>query len=178
LLLIVTALLTGLIVPVVKAQMDHRKLQQQKLFEAEIARQGKIIDAQVQLLENLVRMLWEFQLFALAVSYYKFHGEAGKYDAALAEYDDKAWQYFGTIRAEISKARRLVSPPTYETLLKFYTDSLINLDTELMSAARSPRGDWNALHERIYSGMAKQTDDIVNLLAEELRLSKNVPAKF
>jgi len=84
LVLLATALLTGLLVPFVKANMDERKLRQQKLFEADLARQGKVIEAQVELLENMAQMLWDFKLLALEVSYYKTYGQdQTKYKASL-----------------------------------------------------------------------------------------------
>jgi hypothetical protein len=68
-----------------------------------------VLEAQAQLLESFAKQLWEFQLLAIAVSYYKYHHDETKYENALKEYDEKAWIYFGTIRTEISKALYLTS---------------------------------------------------------------------
>jgi hypothetical protein len=139
LLLVMTAGLSGFLVPYVLKQIDARKLREQKIiderrnreqkeFEADLARQSKVLEAQAQLLESLAKQLWEFQLLAVSVSYYKYHQDETNYEVALTEYDAKAWVYFGTIRTEISKALHLTSSETYQALLNLYTDWLINLD--------------------------------------------------
>jgi uncharacterized membrane-anchored protein YhcB (DUF1043 family) len=51
-ILAVTARLTGLLVPLVKATMDDRKLRNQKRFDAELSRQAKVIDSQAELLSE------------------------------------------------------------------------------------------------------------------------------
>jgi len=147
LLLLSTAALSGFLVPYVLKEVDARKLKEQKAiderknreqkeFEADLARQSKVLEAQAQLLESLAKKLWEFQLLAIAVSYYKFHHDEAKYENALKEYDEKAWMYFGTIRTEISKALYLTSSETYHALLGLYIRELIPLDSSLMRLVR------------------------------------------
>src|SRR5690348_5015161 len=70
-LLLSTAGLTGLLVPYILKVIDNRKQREQKQYEAELTRQSKIIDAQVQLMERLSDALWEYQLLAITVTYYQ-----------------------------------------------------------------------------------------------------------
>jgi len=184
LLLLSTAALSGFLVPYVLKQIDARKLKEQKAiderknreqkeFEADLARQSKVLEAQAQLLESLAKQLWEFQLLAMAVSYYKFHHDEVKYKKALQEYDEKAWMYFGTIRTEISKASYLTSSETRHTLLGLYTKELISLDSSLMRLVREDANheEWTANYN-VYGSIGNKTDQVLDLLAEELRLSK------
>ncbi len=166
-----TAVLTGVLVPLIKGYMDDRKFRQQKLFEADLARQGKVIEAQVQLLESLAQMLWDFQLLAIAVTYYKTLPDEKRYQLAFDEYDKQSWVFFSKIRTEISKARRLMSERTYEGLLKYYEDWLMKNDSALMSLVkrRASHDDWLNLHNLLYNG-AENTDKIMAQLAEEFRL--------
>lgn len=186
-LLLLTAGLSGFLIPYILKQIDERKLkeqkkiderrlQEQKEFEAELARQSKVIEAQAQLLENLIQQLWEFQLLALAVSYYKLNRNPSKYELALDEYDEKAWMYFGKIRTEISKAARLTSNNTYQILLNLYTDWLIKSDVKLITLARSdaPHQEWKMHHDYVFETLSNRIDEIVSLLAEELRLSSRI----
>jgi glutamate mutase epsilon subunit len=171
LLLGATAVLTGVLVPLIKGYMDDRKFRQQKLFEADLARQSKVIEAQVQLLESLAQMLWDFQLLAIAVTYYKTLPDEKRYQLAFDDYDKQSWVFFSKIRTEISKARRLTSERTYEGLLKYYEDWLMRNDSALMSLVkrRASHEDWLSLHNLVYHG-AENTDKIMTQLAEEFRL--------
>ena len=58
-LLLLTALLTGLLVPYVLNIADDRKSPRQKEREAALARQAKIIDAQSAFLDDPSRQLGE-----------------------------------------------------------------------------------------------------------------------
>jgi hypothetical protein len=185
-LLVLTASLSGFLIPYILRKVDERKLREQKIiddrklreqkeFEAELARQNKIIEAQAQLLDNLVQLLWEFHLLVLAVSYHKVNHDQARYEAAVEEYAEKAWMYFGKIRTEISKASRLTSNETYQTLLIFI-DSLIELDIRLATLIRkdAPHEEWKIHHDFVFQTLTSQVDKIVSLLAEELRLSSRV----
>ncbi len=171
LLLGATAALTGVLVPLIKGYMDDRKFRQQKLFEAELARQGKVIEAQVQLLESLAQLLWDFQLLAIAVTYYKTLPDEKRYQLAFDEYDKQSWVFFSKIRTEISKARRLTSERTYQGLLKYYEDWLMKNDNALMSLVKrhASHEDWLNHHNLLFNG-AEETDRVMTQLAEEFRL--------
>ena len=185
-LLVLTASLSGFLIPYILKKVDERKLKEQKIiddrklreqkeFEADLARQNKIIEAQAQLLDNLVQLLWEFHLLVLAVSYHKVNQDQAKYEIVVEEYAEKAWMYFGKIRTEISKAARLTSNETYRTLLSFYTDSLMKLDVKLAALIRkeAPHEEWKLHHDLVFQTLTSQVDQIVSLLAAELRLSSS-----
>lgn len=190
LLLLFTAGLSGFLVPYVLKQVDARKLREQKAiderknreqkeFEADLVRQSKVLDAQAQLLESLSKQLWEFQLLAIAVSYYKYHNDETKYENALKDYDEKAWVYFGTIRTEISKALYLTSSETYHALLGLYIKYLIPLDSSLMRLVRknAKHEEWTVHHDNVQGSIENKTEQVLDLLAEELRLSKKSVAR-
>jgi hypothetical protein len=185
LLLVFTAVLSGLLVPYFLKQVDAQKLRDQKAiderknreqkeFESDLVRQSKVIEAQAQLLENLAKQLWEFHLLHIAVSYYKINLDENKYQSAVEEYDEKSWTYFGTIRTEISKALYLTSIETYDALLHHYTKELIPLDSSLMHLIRGnvAHENWTVHHNHVQGSMGNKTDQALGLLAEELRLSK------
>ncbi|MDJ0678025.1 MAG: hypothetical protein QNJ36_22025 [Calothrix sp. MO_167.B42] len=187
LLLLLTASLSGFLIPYVLKQVDARKLREQnieeerkfrekRVFEAYIARQTKIIEAQSQLLENLAKELWEFELLAISVSYYKSHNKEEKYKTAWQEYDDKAWTYFGTIRSQISKASYLSSSETHRALINLYKNILIKLDSDLVHLVENDADilEWKKHHNSVQQSIGETTDQVLDLLANELRLSQEV----
>jgi hypothetical protein len=179
-LLVATAGLTGLLVPTIKGRLDDRKYREQKIFDAEIARQSKVIDAQAQLLDDLSHLLWGFLLLSLEVTYYAQQGNREKFDAAWRQYDDEGWTYFTKIRAEISKARHLTSPEIHDELLDVYARWFPALDFDLAAMARTDtpleQTGWDDLHARIAREGAKLVEDVLNDLAEELRLTQRASA--
>ena len=113
-LLVLTALITGLGIPWVLKRVAERKLREQKRFEADLARQGKIIEAQSKLLDDLSQLLWKWRYLAKKVVYYGAQENRERYDLARRQYDEKVWDILNEFRAEISRSRRLVSERAYE----------------------------------------------------------------
>src|SRR6185295_16242490 len=103
LLLLLTAAFTGLLAPYILKKVDERKSEEakrldeirhknQKLFEAELMRQGKLIDAQALLLDTLANLLWKFQLNAINVSYYHLNAmsDPSLSGQAVSRYEEHA----------------------------------------------------------------------------------------
>lgn len=190
-LLILTAGVTGFLVPYVlkvvderKAQrqkeIDDRKLREQKHYEAVLVRQSKIIDAQVHLLDNLATLIWEYQLLAIEVSYFDPIGQYDLYSNAVREYDKKTGSIFARIRAEISKALHLTSTETYEELKRLYYEELLPLDKKLyvlmkkQHTAEQRITDWSDFNKYTVYTLASKIDETLNNLAKELRLKGGV----
>jgi len=169
-LLIVTAGLSGLFIPVITANIAHRRLQEQKLFEAELARQTKVIDAQVQLLEKLAELLWEYQLLAIDVSYYRFVKDQNLYAAASKKYEEKAGTILSKIRAEISKSLRLTSIEMYQKLKNLYYKELLGLDLRLRNLVDGHDNKWTEFNKYAVGELSEIVDTILNDLAKELKL--------
>src|SRR5688572_23638476 len=83
LLLLLTALLSGLLVPVMMQDIAHKKFKEQKVFEADLLRQTKILESQIEFFNIISELLARFQLSALEVSYYKHHKNKDKYEVAV-----------------------------------------------------------------------------------------------
>jgi hypothetical protein len=186
-LLILTAGVTGFLVPYVlkvvderKAQrqkdIDGRRLKEQKYYEAALARQSKIIDAQVLLLDNLATLIWEYQLLAIEVSYYDPIGQFDLYSNAAKEYDKRTGSIFARIRAEISKALHLASTETYEELKRLYYEDLLPIDRKLgelmkkQHTAEERIQEWYDFNAYAVYALASIVDEALNKLAKELRL--------
>jgi type II secretory pathway pseudopilin PulG len=197
-LLILGAVLTGFLIPLVFKNIDARKLREQKAvderklqeqkevderrlraqkeFEADLARQSKVIESQVQLLENLAQLLWEYQLAAIEVSY--FVGlDRDLYAAAVQRYHEKSGSMFSRIRAEISKALRLTPTATYRELKDLYYRQLLPLDSKLaglimmqQNSTEKRVAGWHEFNQFAVFQLSEMVDDALNNLARELRL--------
>ncbi|MEG4215188.1 hypothetical protein QUA27_08450 [Microcoleus sp. Pol14C6] len=196
-LLLLTAGLSGFLIPYILKQIDDRKLrdqkiidarrikeqkefdalklQEQKEFEASLIRENNILEAQIKLLENLSSALWELQLLSLAVSYYKVHPKQERYELALKNYDEKSWGLFKDVRCEISQAARLVSKRKYNNLLNFFSVNLIQeVDEELMRLVDDDNASlerWKEYYDWVLKTFPQEIDNIITPLAEELRLA-------
>jgi hypothetical protein len=174
-LLVVTAVLTGLLVPVIKGRLDDRKYRDQKVFESELSRQEKVIDAQAALLKDASEAMWSFYLLSLKVTWYAASGNEERFDAAWQEWDEESWLLFGRLRAEISKARRLTSPAVHAELLNVHDTWFRRFSLELEGMVRRRdigTGESVDFHNRTYRENTKLIDDVLTRLAEELRLNE------
>ena len=167
-LLLLTASLTGLLVPTIKGLMDDRRFRQQKRFEAEIARESAIIEAQVRLLDDLSTLLWEFVLSMISVSYYVVNSDPTRAEAAFEDYSDKASDRFGRTQAELSKANRLVPSKRVREFQELYR-MLLDLDKQLLSLANSglsPSQAWWQHHDMAFGVQGPLATALANLAAD------------
>ena len=174
-LLVATAGLTGLLVPVIKGRLDDRKYRDQKKFESELSRQEKVIDAQAALLKDASEVMWSFYLLSLKVTWYAASGNEERFDAAWQEWDEESWLLFGRLRAEISKARRLTSPTIHAELLNVHDFWFRRFSLELEGMVRRRNlgtGESVDFHNRTYRENTQLIDDALTHLAEELRLNE------
>ena len=93
-LLVLTALVTGFGVPFILKRIDERKARDQKRFDADLARQAKLIDAQVTLIEDFARLVWEFQLSLINVTFYRGMNP-DVYDRVRQSYDERSAMMLG-----------------------------------------------------------------------------------
>jgi hypothetical protein len=188
-LLVVTAVLTGFLVPYVlkivdsrkvkeQKETDARKAKEQKAFEAELTRQAKVIESQVQLLDNLTQALWEFQLLAIAVSYYQPLQDEALYLAALKKYDENIANILVKIRTEISKSLRLAPPSAHAALSELYYKHLLPLDQRLRglvekrAAKSNVREEWHEFNRFAVFELSGTVDITIDNLAKELGLKE------
>ncbi len=185
LVLVIAAVLTGLLLPFVKARMDARKLREQQLFEARLARQNRILESQAALLESLAQTLWEFRMLMMEVAFHRVERPNERYQTALAAYEDKAWDLFAKFRTEISEARRLTSTETHtkppQSLLPNADPArsealyeLLRLDLAEEDGQRNASADaeWKRFYDHMFGDITDTIDGALNDVAEELRLAE------
>jgi hypothetical protein len=200
-LLVLTAVLIGLLIPTVKEVIDRRSLLKQqesedrrrredKKHEADLARQRRLIESQAQLLDNLAGMLWKLWKMLLRIVHYRtLQKDMDKHDAAYRIYEDEFWDLIGDIRAEISRARLLAPEEIYTRLtilfrhfseeLDITLNSLRNQDAYLDPDSKDGLDkDWDTFRIVIYEDFGKEIDATLTALAKELRLASSAYSRI
>jgi hypothetical protein len=169
--LLATAVLTGVLVPLVKYHMDRNLFQQQTLFEVNLQRQTELVQARAQFLKELVEPLWQFQLLALQVSYDANDKE--KLAASLERYDTGSWEHIKKIRALVGGSRWFTTEETQRRLTDFIDQWLLSdVDQRLMMlASRGEPADWQRFNRQLYTESRERTDALLVALAQDFGLS-------
>ena len=175
--LIVTALLTGFLIPYVLKQIDEAESREQIRFETEIARQTKIIEAQAKFLDEITESLWNWRYTSIRVTFHAGDPVEERYSAAVKTYETKIWEVLNNLRNQISKSRRLVSEKGYKSLVALY-DEITSLDSKLADFIRQDLSKEERvtalakIHEALRWEMTKKLDEIIDMLAKEVRLKE------
>ena len=194
-LLAATALVSGLLAPYIVNRIQVANQQRLKTYEADLARQSKIIEQQEALIQRLSSLLWEFQLVLIAPIYYgqpafrlqqstneQGESSSGAVQSKTSAYDDAAKNYManagrllGSIRAEIGGALRLVPADQWSILKELYYKELLPLDMQvtkrvLEGPTNENEGKWTQLHKYILHDFAEILDKTVDGLAAALSL--------
>jgi hypothetical protein len=179
-LLLLTAILTGLVVPYILRVVDTRKAREQKDREAELARQAKVVEAQAKFLDDLSNYLWRWRYLCIRLAYQGGRSDAERYADAEGEYEKSIFEVFCLVRNEISRSRRLVSESAYHRLLDLYEKDLVPLDNRISDIRDKDPGilraaEFRRLNEDIYHTVSTRIDGMLNELANELQLRGGTP---
>jgi hypothetical protein len=177
LLLALTACLSGLLVPIISQRLDHQRLQQdqreadqrlrnQKVFEADLARQKSVIEMQQAFLEGLEKSIFDFHAQAAAVAWYKTQQKnPTRYREALKAYDTGSWQFMAQMHAALSKGQRLTPKDAYKNLEQHQRE-WEDLDVELVRLTQrdASEQEWYAMLEHL-NGQALAAGKILDTVA-------------
>jgi hypothetical protein len=174
LLLLATGGLTGVLVPEISARMASDRSREQLIFQTDLARQDKIIEAQAAFYDRFADLIWEFHLLHINVSFRRLLAADAKYQAAVDSYTARSAELLGRIRAEISKGGRLMGPRGAQVLLEFYNARLLSQDMQLEKLILSPGEeslpDWRRHHQAVLVDSAAAIDQTLAVLAAEMSL--------
>src|SRR5689334_15157845 len=116
-LLVVTAILTGLLVPVINARIAEQRARREQAESARLARQSSVLKSQEEFLLHLEKTLFDFHVCAAAVPWYRsMQIDDDRFAAARDAYNDTSWKFMAEMHAALSKARRLSSPAAFNEL--------------------------------------------------------------
>jgi hypothetical protein len=178
-LLLLTALLTGLLVPYLLKVIDNRKAMRQQERASALARQAKIIEDQAQFLDNLAVELWKWRYMSIRLTYYGGQGMWDRFKEADDTYNREFWEVLHHIRSQIGRAKRLISDHAYQRLLSLYKNEIINLDNQICNARNEKsefgqRAAFVELNEYIFENVTAKIDEELDELSSEIKLKTTV----
>ncbi len=177
-LLLVTGMLTGFLIPFILKRIDEQKASEQKEREAVLSRQSKIIEAQSELFKILSKLLWDWRYLIMKVAYYGGQKNDDRYKEALNKYDTDIWNILNQIRYQTSLSRSLISEAVYEQLIAFYYE-IVNFDKQLQHIVNEKDtikkvlqlADLNVL---IFNEATTKVDTLIDNIAKDVNLSVNI----
>jgi len=180
-MLLVTAAITGFLVPYILKRIDESKAIEQKRSEADISRQAKLIDAQSKFLDDTTESLWAWRYLSMKVAFNGSEEREEQYAKAVTEYEGQIWDVLSKIRNQTSKSRRLVSEKGYKRLVSLYKD-IAELDGKLdrIVRGRLPSKEraeaLQPIQGALYGEMTQKLDETLDLLADEVHLKPSPPS--
>lgn len=154
-----TALLGGLLAPLVKDEMDRRR---------------ERLDWSVQLVEVLATGLWAYWKFALRVAYYGRLGDRGAddYNVALQRWDsDDGWKLGLDIQVQVSRSKRLLPDAAQQAVDDAQREVVDHLDTEIERLRMSGnQDDWGAFYDALMKGRRDDIDRLLVRVTDDLKL--------
>jgi hypothetical protein len=174
-ILLLTALLTGFLAPYVLKRIDETKAIEQKMMEADLSRQTKLIEAQSKFLDDTTEAVWAWRYLSMKVAFNGAEQREAQYALARKEYEAGIWDVLARIRNQTSKSQRLVSETGYRKLVALY-DQVTEFDARLDRIVRDdlPTKERSKalapLQREIRVDLTKKLDETLDLLAQEVHL--------
>lgn len=176
-LLVVTAILTGLLVPFINARIAEQRVRREQAESARLARQSSVLKSQEEFLLHLEKTLFDFHVCAAAVPWYRsMQIDDSRFAAARHAYDDASWKFMAEMHAALSKARRLSSPAALQELER-HQRGWYSIDGEIVKLANGDRvstEEWSQLLSAV-NDQAADAGRVISVLAADFGL---VPRQF
>jgi hypothetical protein len=171
-LLVITAILTGLLVPFINARMSEQRARREQSDAEHRARQTSVLKSQEEFLLHVEKTLFDFHICAAAVPWYRStQPDDRKFAAARDAYDSASWKFMAEMHAALSKARRLSSPSAYQALESHHhrwyaVDGAI---VKLINQESATVEDWFELLHSV-NGQAMDAGHVLSVLATDYGL--------
>jgi hypothetical protein len=157
---ILTALLGGLLVPLVKGFLDRR---------------SERYSSSVALVDTLASSLWAYWQLAVRVAYYGGQGQRGSegFDLALRRWDsDDSWQIGSEVQTQLSRSRRFLPPSAHEKLVETQQTVVDHLDNEvrrLLCDAAAPE-KWEEFYASLMTETRPKIDSLLQGVIKDLKI--------
>lgn len=173
-LLLLTALLTGVLAPIIVGIMSRNRLNEQKQYEEGLKRETAFFEAQSQFLQDFTAAVWDYLEKGLCVSYAAKLG-LERFKELWDEYDKGSFALLGRIGSQASMARTLFSAETADLLSDFYHGWLEDtFDHGLSQLARVPettQADWASWHDPMHRQAQQKASELISAVAKEAGLT-------
>jgi hypothetical protein len=156
---VLTALLGGLLIPIVKGIVDRR---------------SERFNASVALVDTLAASLWEYWKLALRVAYYGRQGERGAAElgVALQRWDsDGAWKNGCEIQIQVSRSKRLLPGPAQRTLDKAQGEVVTYLDNKIDDLRKGGTPEaWELFYKSLMVEKRLKIDSLLADVTSQLKI--------
>jgi hypothetical protein len=170
-LLLLTALLTGLLVPFINGTIAAQRARSDQREAAKLARQASVIRSQEEFLERLEKTVFEFHTRAAAVPWYKTQQpDPEKFNAAAEAYDAASWRFMSDMHALMSKGRRLTSDEAFRALQQ-HQQNWYEIDLAIVQLMRkdATEDEWRKMLGQV-NAQALNGQALLRLLAADYKL--------
>jgi hypothetical protein len=154
-----TAVLGGLLVPIVKGFLDHR---------------SERYSSSMALIDTFAVSLWTYWKLALRVAYYGRQGQRGSegLEIALRRWDsDDSWEIGSQIQIQLSRSNRLLPLSAQQELLEAQQKVVDHLDREIdrLRVSAEP-GDWGKLYDSLMNDTRAKIDGVLVSVTRQLKV--------
>jgi len=189
-LLLLTAILTAVMAPLIVHYINFRDEQKQKAIETTKAREyevaqkaveamrakeDSILKAQSKLLDDVAEVILSYETLALDVSWFgtKRTTNADLQKRAFERYNDRVIDLVSRWRALASKAQTLTSPAISDAIGAFLNRVFVEQDGPLVRLyGRKASGEeWDQQHEKNVT-MLREANHLISEMAKDLGLVK------
>jgi hypothetical protein len=157
---VLTALLGGLLVPIMKGVLDRRS----EHFRASVAQVDALADC-----------LWAYWKLAIRVAFYAKQGEQNSKDLedALHSWDsEESWQLGRDVQIQFSRSRRLFPVSVHEKLdqTQQYVVSYLDREIERLRDGATPN-DWTEFFDSLMTKMRTEIDSLLTDVMRSLKIA-------
>jgi hypothetical protein len=153
---VLTALLGGLLVPLVTSIVDRRS----ERFRAAAAQ-----------VDTLAATLWAYYKLALRVAFYGKDGRSKDLEAALENWDsEKSWQMGSEIEIQFSRSKRLFPSSVHDELDRTHKEFAKYLDTEIERLRNATPDEWNVFYTSLMDEKRTEVDSLLTNVMRSLKI--------
>ncbi len=164
-LLIITATLTGLMLPAIMGNLQQKRI-----------RNDAILDAQRTLFYDLSSSMLKYQTMALDVTWFKDSAGYSEemHQKAFERYNQEMTATISDLRSQAARSKALTSPAITTKIDNYVQDVFNEQDTpiQILHRDKASKEKWAAQHQRSIKMLAR-TNALVDQIARDLELSKN-----
>ena len=168
-MLLITALLSGIIIPYVMASLQAKRTQDEA-----------ILRAQTQLLDDVSRTILTYETLAADVTWFK-HADAKNdemHEKAFRRYNERAVDVIAEWRSLSAKSQTLVSPTVSAKISEFLKRMFLEQDTPMMKLYRDKASDdaWQNQHAK-NEKMIGEANELIAEIANDMGIAKAALAR-
>src|SRR6266487_4442327 len=171
--LLLVAVITGFVLPALLKFFDI-------IFTRKVNRDAEIRNKQLEIIEQLTKVIWEWRFLAKQVFYYGYRYRRSVKDnerflKAIADYENRVWALFIDIKAIKSRAIVWYPESVATKIEKLYEYIKIKIDAPMTQLLTKSENQENDLSGEFFEWQKKFTEEVSPKIEEYiLSIAKNI----